>query len=116
MNNYTIGLEKQLSDAKHLVDRREMALRLSNNPDFRELILKQFCTEECARYAQASADPALDATSRADALAMAQAAGHVRRFLSVTVQMGNSAEGDLIDIEEALEAARAEEDMVEGAE
>lgn len=73
-------------------------------------MLEEFCVNECARYAQASADPALSANERADALAIAQSAGHLRRFLSVVIQMGNSAENTIADIEAALEEARAEED------
>ena len=103
-------LEKQLADTKTLVDRRTIAQRLAANADFRKLILEEFCVNECARYAQASADPALNQNERADALAIAQAAGHLRRFLSVVIQMGNSAENTISDIEAALEEARAEED------
>ena len=101
-------LEKQLADTKTLVDRRTIAQRLAANADFRKLILEEFCVNECARYAQASADPALSANERADALAIAQSAGHLRRFLSVVIQMGNSAENTIADIEAALEEARAE--------
>ena len=61
-------LEKQLADTKTLVDRRTIAQRLAANADFRKLILEEFCVNECARYAQASADPALGANERADAL------------------------------------------------
>ena len=50
-------LEKQLADTKTLVDRRTIAQRLAANADFRKLILEEFCVNECARYAQASADP-----------------------------------------------------------
>ena len=52
-------LEQQLANAKMLVERRDRALRLSSNPDFRAIILDEFCTTEAARYVQASADPAL---------------------------------------------------------
>ncbi len=105
-----VALENQLAGAKELIERRDIALRLHRNPDFRKLILEDFSTKECARYAQASADPALAENERADALAMAQAPGHLRRFLSVTMQMGNQAESQIEDLEEALVEARAEED------
>lgn len=102
-------LEEARSNAKILLDRRQMALRLSNNRDFKKLILEEFCIQECARYAQNSANPALSAEDRADSLAIAQAAGHLRRYLSVVVQMGATAERDLPQIEDALDEARAEE-------
>jgi hypothetical protein len=102
-------LERQLKDAKHLVEQKRLALKLADNREFRALILDEFCTKECARYAQSSADPALGANERADALAMAQAAGHLRRFLSVKIQMGSVAERDIEAVEEALVAARQEQ-------
>ena len=105
-----IALEGQLADAKELVARKDRVIRLSNNNDFKSIIMDEFCVRECARYAQSSADPALGENERADALAMAQAAGHLRRFLSVVIQMGRQAEGQMHSIEEALVEARAEED------
>jgi hypothetical protein len=102
-------LEQQLEDNRQLMKLRDMALKLSENREFRKLILEGFCRDECARYAQLSADPALKAEERADALGMAQAAGHLRRFLSVTVRMGHTAEAQIADLEQAIEEARAEE-------
>jgi hypothetical protein len=103
------ALEEQLSSAKEFIARREMALRLARNPDFKKLILEEFCIHECARYAQASADPSLDATARADSLSLAQAPGHLRRWLQVINQMGQVAERDIEDLETSIEAARQEE-------
>lgn len=110
-------LEAQLADAKKLIERREMAQRLFTNRDFKRLIVDEFMGTECARYAQESGDPALDANGRADALALAQAAGHLKRFLSVVIQMSSAAERNIADIEQVLEEVRAEEaqgdDLVE---
>ena len=104
-------LEQQLANAKMLVERRDRALRLSSNHDFRAIILDEFCTTEAARYVQASADPALSDRDQANALALAQASGHLRRYLSVIMQMGNVAESNLTELQEAIEAERAEEDQ-----
>lgn len=103
------ALEKQLADSKEAIERRELALKLYKNPEFKKLILEEFCVNECARYAQSSADPALDDRSRADALNIAQAAGHLRRFLSVIIAMGNQADRLIPDLETAIEEARHEE-------
>ena len=103
------GLEKQLVDAKFLLERREVAMRLAKNPDFRKLILDGFCLHDAARYAQESADPALTTDQRADALAIAQASGHLKRFLSITIQMGAHAERTMPELEDSLADARAEE-------
>lgn len=103
-------LERELDKIQEAVARKELAERLMANSDFRELILKYFCTEECARYVQVSTDPLIGATERADALNMAQAAGHLKRFLQLVVQIGNISEGNREDCEAALAEARAEED------
>jgi hypothetical protein len=103
------ALEHQLDNAKELMRLRDVAMKLSNNREFKELILDRFCVKECARYAQLSADPGLSENDRANSLALAQAAGHLRPFLSVTVQMGNSAAGQIQDLEEAIIEARQEE-------
>lgn len=109
MNEVT-ALEQQLEGAKKLVNFRQLALRLSKNRDFQKLILEEFCTNECARYVQNSANPALGAEERADSLSIAQASGHLKRWLSVQVQMGAHAENELPQLEEALAEARLEED------
>lgn len=103
------ALERQLNDAKQLVARRQMALRLYDNRDFRKLVMEGFCRDEAARYVQASGDPALSGEQRMDALNMAQASGHLLRFMSICVQMAAVAERDLPEIEGALAEARAEE-------
>ena len=102
-------LERQLEEYKKVVERRDLAKKLYNNREFKKVILDDFCITECARYAQSSGDPSLTPEQRADALAMAQAAGHLRRYLSVTVQMGNSVEGQIADLEQAILEARQEE-------
>ena len=103
------ALEKQLDDAKEFIARRDLAIKLYKNPEFKKLIIDEFCGSECARYAQTSADPALSDRERADALAIAQAAGHLRRYLSVIVTMGNQSEQMLDRLEAEIEIARQEE-------
>ena len=107
-------LEDQLKDGKALIERRDTIVRLSKNADFRSVILDAFFVEECARYARESGDPALTETQRADALAMAQAAGHLKRFLNVQIQLGNQAESQLFALEQAIEEERVlEQDGVQ---
>jgi hypothetical protein len=100
------ALEDQLKDSKMLIQRRDTIVRLGKNPDFRTVILDAFFVEECARYARESGDPALSEVQRADALAMAQAAGHLKRFLNVQILMGNNAENSMAGLEAAIEEER----------
>jgi hypothetical protein len=112
MNTSAIeGLEDQLKNAKELVERRQMALKLASNREFKKLILEGFCEKDAARLVGESADPALPEKERADALAMAQAGGHLKRFLSAVFQMGYVSERDIPEIEQALEDARLEGDI-----
>ena len=101
-------LETQREGMKQAIEMRSAVQRLSKNADFRKVISEYFMEKECARYAHASADPALPERNQKDALAISQAAGHLKRFLSVIIQMGNAAEGELDSIDNALDEARAE--------
>lgn len=107
--NETAGLEEQLRNAKEIVARRDLAIKLSGNHTFRKLILEDYFVTEAARLVALSADPALDTTQRADALNMAQAAGHLKRWLSMQVQMGNVAAREVLEVEEALNEIRGAE-------
>lgn len=100
-------LEQGIADAKDLISRRDAALKLSENREFRSLFIDGYFKEEAARLVQLSSDPALNTDQRADALAMAQATGHMKRYLSMAVQMGAVAERELPDMEAELETLRA---------
>lgn len=90
------------ADQKILVDARDRAIALSTNPDFKKLILDGFCTTEAARYVQESCDPMLAPHMREDALAMAQASGHLKRFLSLTIQIGNTAANNMQEADDQI--------------
>lgn len=107
--NTVAQLEQQLQDAKYLVERRDMALKLSGNREFRKLILDDYLVTEAARLIGGSGDPNLTVQQRADMVEMAKATGHFKRFLSVIVTMGNTAANELPHIEEALGEERAED-------
>jgi hypothetical protein len=102
------GLEHQLKGVKAAIANAEDIRKLMANALFRKVILEQFCTQDCSRYVQESGDPLLNEVQRADALAMAQAAGHLKRYLEITLQRAESLPGVKIDIENELDAARSE--------
>lgn len=103
VTNHIAKLKKQ-------VEIRDLALKIADNPLFKKLILEEFCVNECARYAQQSADFALSDKERADALAFAQAPGHLRRWLSVQIRMGDTAESEIAQHEDYLVELRNNED------
>lgn len=106
-------LEKGLEDAKARVALRDQIMKLTDNREFRKVIREAFCETECARYARESADPALNDRQRADALAMAQAAGHLKRWLAVQMVMGDSAVAEVEEYEKTIEFVRAGGDLEE---
>lgn len=102
-------LEHQLAEFKAAKANKELIERLIANPDFRKAIIEGFCKTEAARYVQESCDPALSAEARADALEMAKASGHLKRWLLVQIQMGETADRNIVDCEENLAELRAQE-------
>lgn len=104
-----VELREQKDKYKELISYRDMAIRLQQNPDFKNLILKYWCVDECARYAQASGDINLPEENRKQALEMAQASGHFKRFLDVVIRMGNHAESQMESLDAAINEAVEEE-------
>jgi CHAT domain-containing protein len=105
------ALNTQLTEMKAMAERGRMAERLASNREFKKLILEEFLVQETARMIHLSTDPRLSVQDRADALQMAQASGQLKRFLQMTMQMGETALNTIPDLEEALEDARAEEEQ-----
>jgi hypothetical protein len=106
-------LEQQRRDNDELMARRDAALRLAENKDFRRLFIKEYFVEEAARLVQLSGDPALTPQQQADSLEMAKATGHCKRYLSVIVQQAAKAESDNEDIDDMLREVEAAEDQAE---
>ena len=102
------ALQKQLDSAHELIAQRDKVLELTKNPLYRELIVEGFCKTDCAFYTHASGDPTLSEASRQDALNIAQASGHFRRYMSVKIQQGNQAEDSIQRLEAEIEEARRE--------
>lgn len=102
-------LEAHKSNLKEIVDTKVAVERLLKNPDFRKVVVEGYFIHESARMVHESCDPALTAEQRADALAMAQGAGHFKRYLHVTGMMADKAAQDIEQVDLVLETMRAEE-------
>lgn len=109
MNSDIQDLENQIENAKAVMAQRDLMVRLSDNHDFRALIIDGFCKEECARFAHLSTDPNLNAQDRADSLGTAQAAGYLKRWINAIIIMGNRAEKDISEMNEHLAELRSED-------
>lgn len=102
------NLEAQKKDMQEAVLIRDQILRLSNNSDFRAVFEKEFMEAEAGRLIRMAGDPMLPEKERNDCIQMALATGHIKRFLSAKVQIGNMAEETIHQIDEALEELRAQ--------
>lgn len=103
------ALEHQLRSTQQLQEFAEKIRQLIQHPLYREVIIEAFSTRECARYVQESQDPSLTPAQQADALNMAQASGHLKRWIAVTLQMADIAARDIPDLQQQLDYARQEE-------
>ena len=104
------SLERQVLGEKEAQARMEAVQRLCKNKDFKKIILQDFCVTDCARYACESADPLLNEAQRADALAMAQAAGHLKRYLDLADRFGMYSGERIIDLQNEIDGLRAQPD------
>lgn len=104
------ALERQKVATEADIEFAERAARLMENPDFRHVILDVYCVKEAAAFVHVSADPTVKPDQRADALLMAQATGHLKRWLQVTQLKAEQARDRLPEVEEHIEAIRFEID------
>jgi hypothetical protein len=95
-------IENKISEMKKQIDMKNRIVKLCENPDFKSLIIDYFCVTECARYVGVSTDPHMKPESREDALQTAQAAGIFKRWLNVTISLGEQAEQSLSQWEAEL--------------
>ena len=98
-----IDLESQQAQGEHWIRMAEHVDRLRQNPDFQKLILEEFGVHEAARYIAFSGDMKQPTDARADALAMAQAPGHLMRFLVITKQKAHMAMAQREELRQAID-------------
>lgn len=96
------GLEFQIAKANEQIAFSGRVARLMANPDFRAVILDKYCVEEAANFAHQSGDPILTVQQRADSLSMAQATGHLKRWLQVTQTIAETLKDRIPEMEEML--------------
>lgn len=108
MSEVTIAkLERQLDDAISARRTLEQLRRLFGNRDFKELILNQFIEKEAARQVRLSVS-LQNVQQRADAIASAQAAGHLLSWLNSVEQEAIQKVNDIGSLEADLVHLRAQ--------
>lgn len=99
-------IELSMDEARKLIRLKDMALRLAENPDFKELIRDGYFVEEAARLVHVFSDPNLVAQRDEIARDM-HAIGTLKRFLHLRVLQGRAAERELPEHESNLQELRA---------
>lgn len=105
-----MGLEWQKKAAEAQIEFSKRVEKLLQNPEFQAVIMREYMVEEASRFILQSCDPAFNPQQRADALAMAQAAGHLKRWLQATQTQAKQIIERMPELEAEIENARAEAD------
>lgn len=101
--------EDTIRDLEERIQRVEALERLNENRDFKVLIRDTFMRDESLRYLEVSADTTQNDVTRRDALAIAQAASHLKRFMAATMALGMQSRNQIQEHRELLDQLRAEE-------
>ncbi|MCF8861594.1 putative structural protein [Agrobacterium phage OLIVR2] len=102
------GLEYQKKKALEEIAFSERVAVLLRNPDFQKIIMQEYIIDAAANFVASSGDPLLTKEQREDALAMAQAPGHLKRWLQITQTKADNLRDRLPEIDEEIEHLRAE--------
>lgn len=104
----TEEIELSIQEAKRLIEVRDAAVRLSENADFKAVVLDGYLKDEALRLTHLSADVAVK-EHKDDIFLALQGISLFRQFMQDRIRMGDIAERELHDYEEALDDVRAEE-------
>ena len=107
------ALQNEIEGAKAVVQRRDLALKLSENREFRVLFTEEYFGSEIARLMVMSVDSNVDAETRADCVKMAEAAARTKQYLSMVIQAGAHYERTLPEMEATLQEMLVERDAEE---
>ena len=104
-------VELSVEEVKSLIAFRDRVLKLWQNKDFQEVIEKAFLEGEAVRLTHLYTDNAVmsDKELREKVHVDLQSVGFLKRFLSVSVTLGNHAEAAMEADPESLDQLRYEE-------
>jgi len=101
-------IENSIDQARKMVERKNQIEKLTSNREFRKVILDGYFVDEASRLAGISGDP-LHAREHEDIMLSLKAISKLRLFLSNQIRMGQVAEAELHEYNEALDEMRAAE-------
>lgn len=94
-------IEISMEQTKELIRRKEMAMKLSSNREFKKLILEGYFQDEAARLVSISASPNMT-EHRDEIFESITAISHFRQYMQNIVRMGETAEYELAEQRETL--------------
>jgi hypothetical protein len=104
----THELETTLEDLREIVARKNAAIKLESNREYKKLILDGLFKEEASRLVAISAEPSM--AREADLIMESiRSISHFQQYMRSVIQMGTIAENNLAEHMEMLEEVRAEE-------
>lgn len=107
-------VELSIEEANKMVARGEAAMRLSQNADFKELVLSGYFVEEAARLAHVYADPLTPPNDRQFIHMDLTGPASFKRYMREITRVGELAKAELENHFETLDELRAEEYIVTG--
>lgn len=102
--------ELTIEHTKELIEKREAAYRLADNPDFKKLVLDGYIRDEAARLAHLLNEPTFTDEQREFVTKDVYGPGALKRYFQTTIMLGNNAEATLEEHEESLAELRLMED------
>lgn len=93
--------EQAKKEYQAILDVAEAARRLSENPDFKMVVMDRYFEHEPTRLANLMASGKVHETTLNNCAKELEAIGKFRSFLSFTLEQGNIAASDLAGLEEA---------------
>tara|TARA_Y100001968_G_C19201642_1_gene640275 strand:+ start:371 stop:715 length:345 start_codon:yes stop_codon:yes gene_type:complete len=102
------NLEEHRKIAQETVAKRDEVLKLYENDVFKRVVIEGFCRDEAVRCANAAGNPGIEERDEKQLLQMSMAGGHLVRYLRTIIQQGDASEGSIKEIDEHLDAMRAD--------
>lgn len=103
-------VELSIEEAKKMVDRRDIALRLADNRDFKKLVIEGYFKDEAARLTGLLGERGDNLPFTKEMIVSdLEAIASFQRFMRLIVMQGDIMEKEIEVNSEALEHMRAEE-------
>lgn len=99
-------LEHQKEINKELIHKGNLLNKLEQYPEFKEIILDDFCLKDCARYLQVSVNTLVAPEARENSLNMAKASGYLLSYLDTIKAKALTASQQQLNIDRELDSLR----------